>query len=525
MIKHAGFMAIVFMTAALCLGQKHDSSDYIYDDTKIQKYDLSFFIEKWSDTLEAHKANDQEYIPARLTWHGENGDSMTLDSIGVRYKGNSSYNFAGTNPKKPYKFKFDKYRKNQKFFNLSIINLGNLVRDPSCMREKISYDLSRKLMPTSRASYAKIFVSGAEIGLFLQVEEVDDNFLHLNFKDDQSNLYKSSDNGTAMKFLGVNQTDYAKDYDLKTNTTANDWSGLILMLDKLNNTSDTNFVKVVGKALDLDNCIRYLAFNMVTSNFDSYTGSSRNLYLYDDQQSKKFKLIPWDFNLGWGNYPGGWNIITVDAFAIPNLNIRPLSKRILDNDSLKYVYGKYISDMINYYICPDTIASMAARLKGILDSAVKNAANNFYDYDKFLSNIETDYTYSEGSTRITIPGIKSFAKARFPELKKQLETQKIAVLNPSFRSSATNAAFQCQSAFGGKHINVSYSLKTAVHEISLSIHNAKGELMRSLISGNKTAGSYTDIVDVRTLPAGYYTVSLNTGTMKASVGMILTKGN
>jgi spore coat protein CotH len=525
MLRHWAF-AVALTAVTASMGQIPDSSDFIFDDTKIQKYELSFYIDKWTDTLEANRAADQVYIPARMTWHGANGDSMTLDSIGVRYKGNSSYQFAGANPKKPYKFCFDKYKKNQTFFNLEVINFGNLVHDPSCMREKISYDLIRKYMPASRASYAIISVNHKQIGLFLQVEEVDVGFLKRNFQDYQGNLYKSSDDGALLDFRASKQRDYEDEYDLRTNTGINDWSGLILMLENLNTTSDANFVKNAGKYLDLDGCIRYLAYNMVTSNFDSYTGSSRNIYLYDDRLiSGQFILIPWDFNLGLGNYSNNWNVITVDAFNIPNLSDRPLAKRILGNDSLKQVYGRYMSSMIRNYMSHDAMAAMADRIMPIIDSAVMNDPNAFYKYDQFLANIENDLTITDGATRYTVPGIKSFPTARNAQLQTQIDREKIqiSILNPLSNSRGDAVAFRCIAGANGKRIVLNYSVKTKTPGISILMHDARGQLVRSINEGAKIPGSYSKSMDTRSMPAGFYTVSLKTGKVVVTTALTLMK--
>jgi hypothetical protein len=406
---------------------------------------------------------------------------------------------------------------------VKVLNFGNLVNDPSCMREKISYDLCRKLVPVSRADYAIISVNGSEIGLYLQLEEVDDNFLARNFENNNYNLYKSSDNGASLKYQGGNKSDYIKEYDLKTNTDVGDWSGLIQMLDKLNNTSDTNFVKIVGKCLDLDNCIRYLAYNMVTSNFDSYTGSSRNFYLYDDQISKQFKLIPWDFNLGMGNFPNNWDIITIDAFNIPNLSIRPLAQRILSIDTLKQAYGRYISYMINYIMCPDTFAALAERIKPVIDSAVSQDPNAFYTHDQFLTDIESDLKIKQGPTTTTIVGIKSFPVARFAELKNQLTREKIPVLNPLSRARVRGALLRCAVGMAGKSIIVRYSLPSGAGHVALAIHNAKGELVRSIVCGAKAVGSYTNILNARSLPSGFFSISLKTDKTSATAGIMLIK--
>ena len=44
------------------------------------------------------------------------------------------------------------------------------------MREMISYEIAGKYLPTPRAVYANIYVEDELIGLYVQVEQVDENF-------------------------------------------------------------------------------------------------------------------------------------------------------------------------------------------------------------------------------------------------------------------------------------------------------------------------------------------------------------
>ncbi len=301
-----------------------DSSAVIFDDTVVHNYDLHFYYDNWADSLEYYYENGEQYIPARLTY----GD-IVMDSIGVRYKGNSSYQMSRSTLKKPFKFKFTKYNKNQTFYDLKEMNFSNCVADPSFMREKIAYDIVRKYVPASRAAYANISVDGELIGLYVQVEEVDKIFLAKYFANASGNLYKAGDDGAPLQYLGTDQSLYEAQMELKTNEDENDWSGLIEMLDALNNTSSESFAGTMISYLNLDVCARLLAFNMVLSNFDSYTGSARNFYLYDDPSTGQFNMIPWDHNQAFGSYSNDWDVITADIVNVPNLSSRPLNQKYL----------------------------------------------------------------------------------------------------------------------------------------------------------------------------------------------------
>src|SRR5690606_21660099 len=283
MIARMRSSLLVMGLAAFASGQSVDSAAALFDGAKVNSYELRFYSADWEDSLEYYKEFAGEiYMPARFVYRAPGGDSVVLDSIGVRYKGNSSYNFAKATPKKPFKFKFDKYRSDQRFFGVEKLNFSNCAADPSFMREKIGYDIAAKYMPAPRASFANISVEGRLIGLYTQVEQVDKFFLRRHFQDDDGNLFKAADNGATLQYRGQNQSAYAAEFELQTNEKADDWSDLVNLLDKLNGTPAPDFVRAVGAVLDLDIAIRHLALTTVLSHFDSYTGSGRNFYLYSD---------------------------------------------------------------------------------------------------------------------------------------------------------------------------------------------------------------------------------------------------
>ena len=400
------------------LSPEDDTSELIFEDSKIHKYELHFYVVDWADSLSFNYENGEAYMPARLTYN----DSLVLDSIGVRYKGNSSYILSSNTLKKPFKFKFDKYKNDQLFYGVNRLNFSNCISDPSFMREKIAYDISRRYMPAPRTVYSNIYIEGNLIGLYVQVEQVDKIFLDRYFENNGYNLYKSSDDGASLEYRGAGQSNYESEYDLKTNEEENDWSGLITMIENLNNTPDSSFVTTMRQYLNLDNCLRLLAFNMVFSNFDSYTGSGRNFYLYDDQNYGQFSIIPWDLNESFGAYTNNWDAITQDVINISNLSQRSLNRRILQNDSLRQVYLDYISEMINGPASYDSISAIADQIMPLIDNYVQADNNKLYSYQNFVDNIENDVSIDLG--RI-IPGIKSFSQSRNANLLTQLSSDEV----------------------------------------------------------------------------------------------------
>lgn len=420
-------------------------------------------------------------MPAQLRY-----DGLVLDSIGVRYKGNSSYNGSRRTPKKPFKLKFDKYKKSQTLFGVKELNFSNCFKDPSFMREIIGYNIIRKYIQAPRATYANIFVDGNLIGLYVQVEQVDKTFLARNFKNDQDNLYKASDRGTNLMYLGTNPASYAAGIELKTNEDLNDWSGLITMLDKLNNTPAAAFRDTMENYLKLDHCCRLLALNMVLSNFDSYTGSGRNFYLYDDSLAGQFQMIPWDFNETFGGYINNWNIFTVDIVNVPNLPQRPLSRRIIENESLRQIYLSYIQDLILGPASLDSVALMADRLKLLIDPFVQADKNMLYSYQNFLNNIETDVVVE---MNMPVPGIKSFSRRRNENLKTQLNKY-LRTAIPSEES--VTLSFMLHQNYPNPFnptTHIAFQLP-AEDRVTLKIYNSLGQLVKILLDSKLNAGEY-----------------------------------
>lgn len=95
-----------------------------------------------------------------------------------------------------------------------------------------------------------------------------------------------------MEYRGADQAGYYAEYRAEKNEDVNDWSKFVAMIDTLNNVPADRVISSLDPILNIDGCLRILAFNMTLSNFDSYTGSSRNYYFYEDSASGKLQMLP-----------------------------------------------------------------------------------------------------------------------------------------------------------------------------------------------------------------------------------------
>jgi len=129
-------------------------SQNLYDLSKVQ--DVKIYVDDpfWDNKLNAYKKRGEETrLLAKLQLNG-----VTYDSVGVRYKGNSSYfNTRKTNSTKlPFNIKLNYIKKEQTTAGgFKTLKLSNVFRDPSYLREVLSYEIARNYMVAPRAFLKK----------------------------------------------------------------------------------------------------------------------------------------------------------------------------------------------------------------------------------------------------------------------------------------------------------------------------------------------------------------------------------
>ncbi|MDH7515453.1 MAG: CotH kinase family protein [Bacteroidota bacterium] len=488
-------LAVILFT--VCFGgvraQELDSSRVLFDDAVLHTFRITFSVPGWQDSLTANYLAGEVYMPARVEY-----DGLAFDSVGVRYKGNSSYVQSRHTPKKPLKLKFDEYRSKQTFFGVKTLNFSNAVKDPTFLREKLAYDILGRLMPSPRAAYAWIEVNGEPLGLYLMVEQIDKTFLKRHFADNGFNLYKAGDNGATLEYRGRDKEAYKREFELKTNEKEDDWTRFIDMVEVLNDAPRDSFVSRAGATLDLDRCIRLLAFNMAVSNFDSYTGSGRNYYLYDDRVAGKFVILPWDPNEAFGAYSNEWDVIRQDVLTPSNLSRRPLLRRIVENDSLRTAYLAVIRNLVDGPASGDTIAAAVARWKPFLDPLVRSDPHKLYPYDLFLENFERDVYVG---INMRIPALIPFVRLRGDNVRSQVDAYSAAGADYSAVQPFVSVDGYPNPSRGGA--SVRFVLRRG-GRVGLSVYDLLGREVRRLDAGDRLAGAHEIPNAFDGLPSGVY---------------------
>ncbi len=130
------------------------------------------------------------FVPATFQW-----GNLTIDNVGVRYKGNSS-SIPGQQHKRGFLIKFNEFKKGRSFLGLHRVALDNGVQFGSLFSEPLITSILRDLGITApRCNLAKLYVNGKYEGVYVNVERIDNVFVQKHFADGNGALYKVDEGG------------------------------------------------------------------------------------------------------------------------------------------------------------------------------------------------------------------------------------------------------------------------------------------------------------------------------------------
>lgn len=394
----------------------------LYDLSKVTEIKLELDVKNWDKCLDSLKelGNDDRFI-GKVTV-----DGVFYDSVGVRYKGNSSYfNVRNTeSPKLPFNIKADKIKDKQNFYGkYESLKLSNIFRDPSFIREALAYEIAGKYMPTPRANFAKLYINGRFHGLYNNSESVDNDFLKKHFGYKKGTLIKCDplwhskevDNcpqgdKASLMYLGEDSLCYYNLYEMKSD---HGWGELILLTKILNKD-----IENIERILNVDQVLWMHAFNNVVVNLDSYTGRlCHNYYLYRDSFGI-FHPILWDMNLSFGGfqYDGSGPVLSFEDLQklspfihYKNQNEkRPLITNLLKSDLYRKIYVAHMKTILEENFSNKEYLKRAQEIHDMIAPLVEQDSNKLYSFEGFKENIHGSASIGNAN----IIGISQLMEAR-----------------------------------------------------------------------------------------------------------------
>jgi hypothetical protein len=155
-------------------------------------------------------------------------------------------------------------------------------------------------IPASKTGWARVYVNGLDKGLYVNVEQPDENFAAKRFKDITQHIYE----GIALEDFKPGNDDgdnltgsFLADHGWKV--TANK-SDLTKLISAANYKDPANWYKALDGVTDRTGLLKFMAVENFLGHWDGYTGPNVNNYFIRSNTRNKFTFIPWGVDQTFG---------------------------------------------------------------------------------------------------------------------------------------------------------------------------------------------------------------------------------
>ena len=382
----------------------YDEPGGLYDPLALREMHVTFEDAEYHATLvDAFFNNPSLRIPATVEL-----DGVVLDSIGARYKGNSTFclpNDDGS-PKVPYNLDFNYWIPGQDCMGYNKVKLANAWLDPTYCKEFISSRIYRNYMPTPEINLVQLFTQDDYTGLYVNTESINRQFLNKHFDENDGVLFKcdgagvfcdEGGNGTDggipnLNYLGPDTASYFDSYTIKSE---NGWGALLDLITTLEFNPEN-----LSDILNIDRVLWAMAANTVVSNLDTYNGYYvHNYYLYQDEQGR-FQMIPWDLDnsfvgaiMGWSY----WNPNDVYHFnpfhtgSGPAWDDRPLTQYLFNHPMHRKRYIAHIRTIMEEAMDSSALQQDIDEVQSLAYEAAAADNNSLFPMTFFTSNVNNAF--------------------------------------------------------------------------------------------------------------------------------------
>jgi hypothetical protein len=344
-------------------------STALYDDNRVAK----IYLQIPADSLQFIIDNlvNTRYFDASFVFD----DGQTRDTVlhaGIRLRGNTSLHAQ----KKSFKVSFNAFEAGREYQGVRKLNLLGSHNDPTMIRQKLFYDVWADAgMPPRRGSFVDLYINGLYRGLYLNLEEIDKQWLTRVFENNDGNLYKCT-YPADLVYHGDDQAIYkaimnnpvSRAYDLTTNESADDYIRLVALIKTLNQPLDNNFADNISAILHVESALKSLALDVVTGNWDDYFVNKNNYYLYDNPVTGKFEFITFDTDNTFGiDWTGGTDWAKRHCLEwFTTFEPRPLASKLLAVPAFFNQYVHYLDSFTRHIVRPDLVFPQIDQYKALI---------------------------------------------------------------------------------------------------------------------------------------------------------------
>lgn len=303
----------------------------------------------------------------------EFGGALFRD-VGARFKGNGTFVNSQRTYKRPFKIDLNKHLRQQELAGRATLNFHNLTADASCIKDTLAYEFFREAgVPASRTAFARLRLTVESrfenrlLGLYVLVENPDAAWAREQFGVEGMALFKPV-TYELFKDLGEDWSAYEGIYDPKTKIKSKHSQRLIALSKLVTHAPDPEFAARISEFIDVEEFSRFLACQVLLSNYDGPLSNGQNFLLYLDPRTERFGFIPWDLDHSWGEFPFVGSLEQRERASIwhPWMGDNRFLERILAVPAVRDCYRRQLERIRATLFVPDRLSERVDELVPIV---------------------------------------------------------------------------------------------------------------------------------------------------------------
>lgn len=363
----------------------------LYNDSVVKSIYLTFWQPNYWTLLQQNYPSQTD-LPANMVV-----DGVTYDSVGVRFKGQTSYSMTMNSQKKSFNITVDYATPGLDLMGYETLNLNNCFQDESFLREVFYQHQIRKYIPAARSAFVKLYINGANWGVYPNVQQLNRDFLEEWWMSNDGTNWRADrppgspggpgggwgDGTAALNFLGADTSLYQPYYTLKSTTKTNPWDDLVTVTDVLENTPLASLPSVLPVYMDVDRTLWFLASEILFSDDDSYIYKGKMDY-YVHYEIETGRTVPQEYD---GNSVMDPAHVNWSPFYNQQNANYPLMNRLFAVPQYRQRYLAHLRTMINEAFDTASAYQLINTYKTLIDTMVQNDPKKLYSYSAFQSEI------------------------------------------------------------------------------------------------------------------------------------------
>ena len=369
-----------------------NSASGLYDSAIIRSVYLDFPQSNYWNLLLGNYASKTE-IPASMTV-----DGVVYDSVGIRFKGNTSYTMTGNSQKKPFNISVDYVHDDQRIMGYKTLNFNNNQGDPSFLREIFYLHQIRRYVPAAKACFIHLYLNNADWGIYTHVQQLNRDFLGewflsndgINWRADKPDSLQGpgpggqwGDGTAALNYLGPDTMIYQQYYTLKSSKVDHPWEKLMVACSVLNMTPVAQLTTVLPAFFDIDRTLWFLAAENAFADDDSYIMKGKmDYYVYYEAETGRLMPVEYDGNSVLSSQAATWSPFKNET----NVNY-PLLNKLLAVPEWRQRYLAHLRTIVTESMTQAECGAIIDNYKTQIDALYQTDPKKMVSYSQMLTGV------------------------------------------------------------------------------------------------------------------------------------------